>query len=60
MTSNYMFKPCASKVPDEPALKSTYTLDLSKIDWEGANELLLFNDVNILAFGYPKQEIGIA
>jgi hypothetical protein len=37
-------------------------LELDKIDWEGANELLLFNDVHILAFGYPNpmQNIGMA
>lgn len=33
---------------------------MDKIECGGADELLLFNDVNLLAFGYPEEPIGIA
>ncbi|KAL3110319.1 hypothetical protein niasHT_019639 [Heterodera trifolii] len=38
------------------ALRATYALDTATIDWKGAHELLLFNDVSVLAFGYKTEQ----
>uniref|UniRef100_A0A914L173 Uncharacterized protein n=1 Tax=Meloidogyne incognita TaxID=6306 RepID=A0A914L173_MELIC len=53
---------CPSKEPGSEGkmIKSNYVIELAKVEWEGANEILLFNDVDLLAFGYPEQPIGIA
>lgn len=48
------FKECATKQAADGG--KTYALDVSKIDWKGANELLLFNEINTLAFGYPTKK----
>ncbi|KAL7071359.1 hypothetical protein ACQ4LE_009263 [Meloidogyne hapla] len=53
---------CPSKEPGNEGkmIKSNYLIELAKVEWDDANELLLFNDVDLLAFGYPNQTIGIA
>uniref|UniRef100_A0A914H492 Uncharacterized protein n=1 Tax=Globodera rostochiensis TaxID=31243 RepID=A0A914H492_GLORO len=48
---------CPPVTADQSPLRATYSLDMAKIDWKGAHELLLFNDVSVLAFGYAKEQL---
>uniref|UniRef100_A0A183CMZ7 ZP domain-containing protein n=1 Tax=Globodera pallida TaxID=36090 RepID=A0A183CMZ7_GLOPA len=48
---------CPPATADQSPLRATYSLDTAKIDWKGAHELLLFNDVSVLAFGYAKEQL---
>uniref|UniRef100_A0A183CD18 Uncharacterized protein n=1 Tax=Globodera pallida TaxID=36090 RepID=A0A183CD18_GLOPA len=48
---------CPPATADQSSLRATYSLDTAKIDWKGAHELLLFNDVSVLAFGYAKEQL---
>ncbi|KAL3084323.1 hypothetical protein niasHT_035149 [Heterodera trifolii] len=47
---------CPPTEPGQVPLRATYVLDTATIDWKGAHELLLFNDVSVLAFGYKTEQ----
>ncbi|KAL3110526.1 hypothetical protein niasHT_019997 [Heterodera trifolii] len=47
---------CPPTEPGQVPLRATYALDTATIDWKGAHELLLFNDVSVLAFGYKTEQ----